>query len=108
MPKGASFAVFTLTTKTFWMSILRCLQNLGERKKHFNYLFMLPCFPDGSESKTSACSTGDQGLTPVSGRSPGEGNGSPLKYACLENSMDRGACRATIHGFAKCQTQLDN
>ena len=108
MPKGRSFAVFTLTTETFWMSIVKCLQKLQEMKKHFDYWFMLLGSPDGSESKTSACSTGDQGLIPVSGRSPGEENGSPIKYACLENSMDRGAWWATIHGFAKCQTQLDN
>ena len=41
-----------------------------------------------------------------SGRSPGEGNGNPLQYSCLENSMDRGAWRATVHGLAKSQTRL--
>ena len=46
----------------------------------------------------------DQGLIPGSGRSPGEGNGNPLQYSCLENSMDRGAWRATVHGVAKSQT----
>ena len=45
----------------------------------------------GSEGKTSACSAGDPGLIPASGRSPGEGNGNPLQYSRLENSMDRGA-----------------
>ena len=48
-------------------------------------------FPGGSDSKASACSTGDPGLIPGLGRSPGEGNGDPLQYSCLENSMDRGA-----------------
>ena len=48
-----------------------------------------PGFPSGSESKESACSAGDLGLFPWLGRSPGEGNGNPLQYSCLENPMDR-------------------
>ena len=47
-------------------------------------------FPGGSDSKESACNAGDSGLISGSGRSPGEGNGNPLQYSCLENSMDRG------------------
>ena len=47
-------------------------------------------FPGGSEGKVSACSAGDPGLIPGSGRSPGEGNGKPLQYSCLENPMDGG------------------
>ena len=54
-------------------------------------------FPDGSDGKESTFNAGDPGLTPESGRSPGEGNGCPLQYSCLENSMDRGAWRATVH-----------
>ena len=46
----------------------------------------------------------DMGLIPGSGRSPGEGNGNPLQYSCLENSMDRGAWRATVHGIAELDT----
>ena len=46
----------------------------------------------------------DAGLIPESGRSPGVGNGNPLQYSCLENSMDRGAWRATVHGVTKSQT----
>ena len=48
-------------------------------------------FPDGSNGKESACNAGDPGLIPGSGRFPGEGNGKPLQYSCLENPMDRGA-----------------
>ena len=48
----------------------------------------------------------DMGSIPGSGRSPGEGNGNPLQYSCLENPMDRGAWRATVHGVAQSQTQL--
>ena len=49
----------------------------------------------------NAGGTRDVGLIPGSGRSPGEGNGNPLQYSCLENSMDRGAWWATVHGVAK-------
>ena len=49
----------------------------------------------------SACNAGDWGLIPGSGRSPGEGNGNPLQYSCLENPMDRGAWRDTILGVAR-------
>ena len=64
--------------------------------------------PGGSDGKASACNAGDPGLTPGSGRSPGEGNGNPLQYCCLENPMDRGAWRATVHGVTKSRTQLSN
>ena len=45
-------------------------------------------FPGGSDGKVSACNAGDLGLIPSSGKSPGEGNGNPLQYSCLENSMN--------------------
>ena len=48
-------------------------------------------FPGGSDGKASACIAGDLGLFPGWGRSPGEGNGNPLQYSCLESPMDRGA-----------------
>ena len=62
-----------------------------------------PC-PGGSDGKESACRTGDVGSIPGSGRSPGERNGYPFQYSCLENSMDRGAWWATVHGVTKSQT----
>ena len=61
-------------------------------------------FPGGSDSKEATCSVGDPGSIPRWGRSSGEGNGHPLQYSCLENPMDRGAWRATVHGVTKCQT----
>ena len=61
-------------------------------------------FPGGSDSKESACNEGDPGPISRSGRSPGEGNGNPLQYLCLENPMDRGAWRATVLGVAKSST----
>ena len=58
----------------------------------------------GSDGKESACSAGDLGSVPGSGRVPGEGNGRPLQYSCLENPMNRGAWRATIHGITQNRT----
>ena len=54
-------------------------------------------FPCSSVGKESACNAGDQGPIPGSGRSPGEGNGNPVQYSCLENLMDRGAWQAPYH-----------
>ena len=65
-------------------------------------------FPGGSEVKASASNAGDPGLIPGSGRSPGEGNGNPLQYSCLENLLDRGAWWATVHGVTKCRTRLSD
>ena len=65
-------------------------------------------FPGGSEVKASAYNAGDVGSIPGSGRSPGEGNGNPLQYSCLENPMGGGAWRATVHRVAKSQTQLSD
>ena len=64
--------------------------------------------PRGSDAKEYACETGDLGLIPGSGKSPVEGNGYPLQYYHLENSMDRGAWWATVHGVTKSCTQLSN
>ena len=58
-------------------------------------------FVGGSDGKESACNAGDPGSIPGLGRSPEEGNGNPLQYSCLENSMDKGAWWATVHGVAK-------
>ena len=58
-------------------------------------------FPSSSDSKASACNVGDLGSIPGLGRTPEVGNGSPLQYPCLENSMDRGAWQATVHGDHK-------
>ena len=58
-------------------------------------------FPGGSDGKESACNAEHLSLIHGLGRSPGEGNGNPLQYPCLENSMDRGAWWATVHGVAE-------
>ena len=56
----------------------------------------------------SACSAGDPSLIPGLGRSPGEVNGNPLQYPCLENLMDRGAWWAAAHGAAKSRARLND
>ena len=66
-------------------------------------------FPKGSVVKVSACKAGDTGdkvSVPGWGRSPGAGYGNPLQYSCLENFMDRGAWRATVHRVTKSQIRL--
>ena len=96
--------------------MLKCMSN-----KHILVEFIMPHnihnntqnnthqgFPGGSEVKASACNAGDLGSIPGSGRSPGEGNGNPLQYSCLEYPMDGGAWWATVHGVTKSQTQLNN
>ena len=60
-----------------------------------------PCFPRSSVGKVSACNAGDQGLIPWLRRSPGERNGNPLQYSCLENPMDRGTWQAIVHRVAR-------
>ena len=62
----------------------------------------------GSDSKVSAYNAEDPGSIPGWGRSPGEGNGNPLQYTCLENPMDGGAWWATVHGVAKSRIPLSD
>ena len=88
-------------TKSPWEDshILKVTQVLNVRTKDF---------PGGSDGKASACNAGDEGLIPGLGRSPGEGNGTPLQISCLENPMDGGAWWATVCGVAKSWTQLSD
>ena len=64
-------------------------------------------FPGSSGGKDSACNAGDPGSIPGLGRCPGEGNGYPPQYSCLENFMDRGAWRAIVYGGSKESDQTD-
>ena len=66
---------------------------------------MMLDFPGGSDGKASVCNVGDLGSIPGSGRIPGEGNGDPLQYSCLENPTDG---EPRVHGVAKSRTQLSN
>ena len=71
---------------------------------HCSLMIILPLFPDGSDRREPACSTGDLCSIPGSGRSPGEGNGNLLQYSCLENFMDQGAWQATVPGVSELDT----
>ena len=74
-------------------------------KRGWTTIFLLV---NHSVSKESACSAGDLGSIPGLERSPGEGNGNPLQYSCLENPMDRGAWWAAVHGVTKSWARLSN
>ena len=80
--------VFTSFSREIEHKLLACRGPITEAKG----------ISGGSDSGESACNVGDLGLIPESGRSPGEGNGSPLQYSSLVNPMDGGAWRATVHG----------
>ena len=82
-------------------------------KPHGFFSHKILGFPGGSDGKEFTCNAGDLGLIPGSERSPGEGNGYPLQYSCLENPLDRGAGGdgvgiATVPGVARSRTQLSN
>ena len=77
-------------------------------ERGFGRALLPPGLPGGSDGKASACSAGDSGWIPGLGRHPGEGNGNPLQYSCLENPMDGGGWEVTVHGVTKSQTGLSN
>ena len=84
---------------------IKVFHYLNEQKERIHIIItFLWGFPGGSDGKESACNAGDQYSIPGWGRSPGGGNGNPLQYSCLENSMDKGAWWATVHGVAKSWT----
>ena len=80
-----SLISFPLLICSFFLELLL----LGPLILYWSYIFQ--GFPGGSEGRVSACNVGDLDSIPRSGRSPGEGNGNPLQYPCLENPLDRGA-----------------
>ena len=73
----------------------------GESINNFWCIHKIEYDPCGSDGKESACNVGTLGSIPGSGRSPGEGNGNPLQYSCLGNSMDKRAWQATVHGVER-------
>ena len=80
------------------------IENAREFQKNIYFIG----FPGSLDGKASAYNVGDLGLIPGSGRSPGEGNGNPLQYSCLENPMDQGSWWATVHGVTESQTRLSD
>ena len=93
MNRGTWQAIFHGITKS-WTRLSDWTESMG--------------FTGGLDSKESACNAGDLCSIPGSGKSPGEGNGNPLQYSCLENPMDRGAWRVTVRGVANSQTWLND
>ena len=93
-----------------WQAMIRRLAQSWTRLKRPSgssrsmHAYLYWGFTSGLDGKESTCNSGDPGLIPRSGRSPGERNVYPLQYSCLGNSMDRGAWRATLYGDCK---QLD-
>ena len=87
-------------------NIRRIIEKAREFQKNIYFCFI--DYDKGSEVKASALNVGDLGLIPGLGRSPGEGNGNPLQYSCLENPMDGGAWWAIVHGVAKSRTLVSD
>ena len=79
-----------------------------EESNQVGFSWGKPDFPGGSDVKECACNAGDLGSIPGLGRSPGQGNGNPLQYSCLENPMDKGAWRETVLVVAESQTQVSD
>ena len=97
-PSVRSLYINPVIGRTYYLLVFGFLSDYKKRKG----------FPGGSDSKESACNASDQSSIPRLGKSPGEGNGYPLQYSCLENSMKRGVWETVIHGVAKSQTWLSN
>ena len=102
-PEGFLFFFFL-----FFFFIILLLKKWEQLFLKKELLFLLKGFPGDSDDKESACNVRDLGLIPGLGRFPGEGNGYPFQCSCLENSMDRGAWWAAIHGVAKSQALLSD
>ena len=92
----------------FVFVLVNVLLFIIENEEHFreNYItfWLRSIFPGGSVGKESVCNVGDQGSIPRLKRTPGEENGSPLQYSCLENAMDNGTSQTIVHGVIKSQT----
>ena len=88
-----------------WLIFLKCLMaSLSSVFKVLLHMILPIIFP--SVGKESGCNAGDLGSIPGSGRSPGEGNGNPLQYSCLENPMDKGPWQATVLRVARIRHDL--
>ena len=87
----------------------RYISTLQKTQESFNLDYKTrKDFPGSSVVKNPPAKAGDTGSIPDSGRSPGEGNGNPLQYSCLENPTDRRVWRVIVHGIAKSRTQLSD
>ena len=84
------------------------LLHVGQQTQVWFGNTLTPAFPGDSVGKEAALNAEDPGSIPEAGRSPGEGNGNPLQYSCLENSMDKGAWWSTVHGVTNSRTRLSD
>ena len=105
LEKGMATHSSTLAWKIPWTEKTGRLPSMGSQSpwgqtRLSNFTFTFFHF-GGSDSKESTCSAKDPHSIPGMGRSPGEGNGSPLRYSCLENPIDKGAWWAIVHGVAE-------
>ena len=80
------------------------VHGVSKSRTQLSNFHFLEGFPGGSDGKESAFNAGDLDLIPGSGRSLWKGNSNPLQYSSLENSMDRGACQAAVHGVTNSWT----
>ena len=99
---------YEITVQTRCVQVLSCLAKEVKKTWSGNLkepVLQIKGFPGSSDSKESACSAGNLGSIPGLGRCPGEGNGNPLQYSCLENPMDRGARRVAVLAVAKSWAQ---
>ena len=90
--------------QTYLISNLCYLVNTGAIVDYILISWWLSQAKNLSAMRETACSTGDGGSIPGSGRFPGEGNGNPLQYSCLENTMGRGACGLQSMGSQQSET----
>ena len=98
------YVYFVLSFYHKWMNFVKWLLT----KKKIIVIYTYQVFPHGSVVKNSPANARDTGSIPGLGRFPGEGDGNPLQYSCLGNSMDRRAWRAIVHGVLKSQTWLSD
>ena len=104
---GMLFLIVKKITDTHYIPFSGIWKNRAGCSIRIQYLILIlsQVFPGGSEGKESVGNVGESTSIPGSGRSPGDVNGNPLQYHCLENSMDRGAWQAAVHMVSKGQTQ---
>ena len=105
LSKGSSWPRGQTCVSCIAGRFFHCWANRETQRHNDVFLSYTRGFPGGSDSKVSAYNAGDLGLIPGPGRSPGEGNGNPLRYSCLENPMGGGAWWATVHGVTKNRTR---
>ena len=95
-----------LISYTVYKNLSLKSRQIKDRSMNFKPQKLTGGFPSGSAVKESACNVGVAGLILGLGRSPRGGHGNPLQCSCLENPVDRGDCRATVHGVTKIRTRL--